>query len=187
MGALQSAGERATESATASATDSATFGGGCFWCLEAVFDSLAGVQQVASGYCGGPVATPSYEAVCGGNTGHAEVVTLQFDPSVISYRDLLAVFFTIHDPTTPNRQGNDVGSQYRSVIFAHSPEQAATAAEVIAELEAAQVYDDPIVTEVVPPVITGHDILAGRGLPSGILRAQRQAALLPDGRRAQAQ
>ena len=113
----------------------ATLGGGCFWCLEAVFDGLRGVQSVESGYMGGKGANPSYEAVCTGRTGHAEVVRVSFDPRELAYRDLLRVFFTIHDPTTLNRQGNDVGTQYRSVVFHHSPAQEAAAREVIAELE----------------------------------------------------
>lgn len=131
-------------------TEIATLAGGCFWCLEAVFDQLQGVQAVESGYMGGDSPNPSYEAVCTGETGHAEVVRITFDPAVVSYRDLLAVFFTIHDPTTLNRQGADVGTQYRSVIFTHSPEQEATARAVIQELEAAHLWPDPIVTEVVP-------------------------------------
>ncbi|MCS7040279.1 MAG: peptide-methionine (S)-S-oxide reductase MsrA [Caldilineales bacterium] len=128
----------------------ATLGGGCFWCLEAVFDELQGVEDVVSGYAGGHVPNPSYEAVCTGRTGHAEVVQITFDPDIISYRDLLHVFFSIHDPTTRNRQGADVGPQYRSVIFYHSPEQKAVAEEVIAGLDAAGIWGRPIVTEVVP-------------------------------------
>jgi len=128
----------------------ATLAGGCFWCLEAAFEQLAGVERVTSGYAGGQVANPSYEAVCGGDTGHAEVVQLQFDPAVISFRDLLGVFFTIHDPTTLNRQGHDVGTQYRSAVFCHDAEQERVAREVIAGLERDKVFDDPIVTEVVP-------------------------------------
>jgi peptide-methionine (S)-S-oxide reductase len=128
----------------------ATLAGGCFWCLEAVFQQLRGVTSVQSGYAGGTVPNPSYEAVCTGKTGHAEVVQITFDPDVISFRDLLDVFFTIHDPTTINRQGGDVGTQYRSAIFHHSPEQRAVAEQVIADLEAQKVWDDPIVTDVVP-------------------------------------
>ncbi|MBK8003083.1 MAG: peptide-methionine (S)-S-oxide reductase MsrA [Gemmatimonadetes bacterium] len=128
----------------------ATLAGGCFWCLEAAFEQLAGVERVTSGYAGGQVANPSYEAVCGGDTGHAEVVQLQFDPAVISFRDLLGVFFTIHDPTTLNRQGHDVGTQYRSAVFFHDAEQERVAREVIAGLERDRIFDDPIVTEVVP-------------------------------------
>ena len=127
----------------------ATLAGGCFWCLEAVFDDLNGVADVVSGYMGGRAANPSYEAVCGGATGHAEVVQLAFDPSVISYRQILMVFFAIHDPTTLNRQGNDAGTQYRSAIFAHSPEQATIAQESIAHLAGEKIWDDAIVTEVV--------------------------------------
>jgi peptide-methionine (S)-S-oxide reductase len=128
----------------------ATLAGGCFWCLEAVFADLRGVSRVVSGYAGGHVENPTYRAVCDGTTGHAEVVQITFDPRVASYRELLEVFFTIHDPTTLNRQGGDVGTQYRSAIFYHSPEQRETAAQVIAELDAARVWDAPIVTEVVP-------------------------------------
>jgi peptide-methionine (S)-S-oxide reductase len=125
----------------------ATLAGGCFWCLEAVFDELRGVERVESGYAGGHVPNPTYERVCAGTTGHAEVVQVKFDPDVISYRELLEVFFTVHDPTTLNRQGADVGTQYRSAIFYHSPEQRATAEAVIAELEKERVWNDPIVTE----------------------------------------
>jgi len=128
----------------------ATLAGGCFWCLEAVYEDLKGVEKVESGYAGGSVPNPSYEQVCSGRTGHAEVVQIAFDPSVVTYRELLEVFFTIHDPTTLNRQGRDVGTQYRSAIFYHSPEQKSTAADVIAELEAQKVWDDPIVTEITP-------------------------------------
>ncbi|HEY6772963.1 MAG TPA: peptide-methionine (S)-S-oxide reductase MsrA [Oxalicibacterium sp.] len=127
------------------ATEIATLGGGCFWCTEAVFQQLNGVQEVESGYTGGQVANPSYEQICEGTTGHAEVVRLTFDPAVVSYREILEVFFTIHDPTTLNRQGNDVGTQYRSVIYYHSPEQQETAKHVISEM--ANVWDAPIVTE----------------------------------------
>jgi peptide-methionine (S)-S-oxide reductase len=130
--------------------DMATLAGGCFWCLEAVFDQLAGVESVESGYMGGNHPNPSYKEVCTGETGHAEVVRVTFDPAVVSYRDLLAVFFTIHDPTTPDRQGNDVGTQYRSAIFFHSPEQERAAREVIANLAAEKLWPDPIVTQVVP-------------------------------------
>jgi peptide-methionine (S)-S-oxide reductase len=128
----------------------ATLGGGCFWCLEAVFLSLSGVTRVESGYSGGKVPNPTYEQVCTGSTGHAEVVQVEFDPQVISFRDLLGIFFEIHDPTTPNRQGADVGTQYRSAIFYHTPEQRAAAEKVIAELNAAGVWPAPLVTEVVP-------------------------------------
>jgi len=128
----------------------ATLAGGCFWCLEAAFQDLKGVEKVESGYSGGSVPSPSYEQVCTGTTGHAEVVQITFDPQVVSFRDLLHVFFTIHDPTTLNRQGGDVGTQYRSAIFYHSPEQKVEAQRVIAELQAEQVWDDPIVTELVP-------------------------------------
>jgi peptide-methionine (S)-S-oxide reductase len=133
-----------------SARELATLGGGCFWCLEAVFDELKGVERVDSGYAGGRVASPSYELVCTGTTGHAEVVQIAFDPAVLSYRELLEVFFTIHDPTTLNRQGADVGSQYRSVIFYHGLEQRTVAERLIADLDARKLWDAPIVTEVVP-------------------------------------
>ena len=128
----------------------ATFGGGCFWCLEAAFQQLRGIEKIVSGYAGGRRPDPTYEQVCSGATGHAEVVQITFDPGVIAYRDLLRVLFTIHDPTTLNRQGNDVGTQYRSVIFFHSPEQERVAREVIAELEGGKVWDEPIVTELQP-------------------------------------
>jgi peptide-methionine (S)-S-oxide reductase len=131
-------------------TETATLAGGCFWCLEAAFQQLKGVSGVMSGYAGGTVPNPTYEAVCSGRTGHAEVTQVEFDPTVISYRDLLDVFFTIHDPTTLNQQGGDVGTQYRSAIFYQSPEQERVAREVIAALEATHVWDDPIVTEIVP-------------------------------------
>jgi len=126
----------------------ATLGGGCFWCLEAAFQQLRGVLGVQSGYAGGRDPAPTYEAVCSGTTGHAEVVQVKFDPAVISYEDLLGVFFTIHDPTTLNRQGADIGTQYRSVIFVHDKAQEATARKVIASLEAEQLHEQPIVTEV---------------------------------------
>ena len=128
----------------------ATLAGGCFWCLEAVFQQLRGVTKVVTGYAGGTVPNPSYQAVCTGATGHAEVTQITFDPTVVSYGDLLGVFFTIHDPTTLNRQGADEGTQYRSAIFYHSAEQKTQAEGVIKELEAEKLWDDPIVTEVVP-------------------------------------
>ena len=131
-------------------TDIATLAGGCFWCLEAVYLELRGVLKVESGYAGGHVANPSYRAVCDGTTGHAEVVQITFDPREVSYADLLAVFFTIHDPTTVNRQGADVGTQYRSAIFYHSPEQKAAAEQMIADLAGQGFWRDPIVTEVAP-------------------------------------
>lgn len=126
----------------------ATLGGGCFWCLEAVFEELQGVVDVESGYAGGHLAQPTYRQVCEGSTGHAEVVRIEFDPKVISYRELLEVFFAVHDPTTLNRQGNDIGEQYRSVIFHHSETQKAVAADVIREAQAS--FDDEIVTQLVP-------------------------------------
>ena len=128
----------------------ATFGGGCFWCLDAAFRQLRGVEKVVSGYAGGKRPNPSYEQVCSGATGHAEVIQVTFDPSIISYRDLLGVLFTIHDPTTLNRQGGDVGTQYRSVVFYHSPEQEREVKEAIAELEREHVWEDRIVTEIAP-------------------------------------
>ena len=128
----------------------ATLAGGCFWCLEAVFDDLKGVHDVVSGYSGGTIPDPSYEQVCAGTTGHAEVIQITFDPSVLSFREILEVFFSIHDPTTLNRQGQDVGTQYRSAIFHHTPEQKATAEQVIAELDASGIWCAPIVTEVAP-------------------------------------
>jgi peptide-methionine (S)-S-oxide reductase len=130
--------------------ETATLGGGCFWCLEAVFEQLRGVERVVSGYCGGTSATPTYEQVCGGATGHAEVVQVTFDPAVVSFREVLDAFFAIHDPTTLNRQGADVGTQYRSAVFYHSAQQQQVAEQTIAELNAAKIWDRPIVTEVVP-------------------------------------
>ncbi len=126
----------------------ATLGGGCFWCLEAVFDDLDGVVEVVSGYSNGEDANPDYQKVCGGRTGHAEVVKVTFDPAVISFVEILGVFFSIHDPTTLNQQGNDVGTQYRSGIYFHSTEQARIANETIAHLMSEQIWDQPIVTEV---------------------------------------
>jgi peptide-methionine (S)-S-oxide reductase len=142
-------------------TELATFGGGCFWCLEAVFEQLRGVERVVSGYAGGTVDHPTYEQVCGGRTGHAEVVQIAFDPAVITYRDLLEIFFSMHDPTTRNRQGADTGPQYRSIILTHSPAQADEAAAAIRRLDGEGLWPDPIVTEVVPltvfhPAETGH-------------------------------
>lgn len=128
--------------------ETATLGGGCFWCIEAVFDDLKGVVDVVSGYSGGQRPNPTYEQVCTGVSGHAEVVQVTFDATQISYRDVLGVFFSVHDPTTPNRQGGDVGTQYRSVIFYHSPEQKRIAEEMIAELDAEGIWSAPIVTEV---------------------------------------
>ncbi len=127
-----------------------TLGGGCYWCLEAVFELLEGVESVVSGASGGPEPNPTYEQLCSGCTGHAEVVQLRVDPSVTSYREILEVFFAVHDPTTLNRQGADVGPQYRSAIFYHSPEQKETAESVISEWTAAGIWNDPIVTEVTP-------------------------------------
>jgi peptide-methionine (S)-S-oxide reductase len=128
----------------------ATLGGGCFWCLEAVFEQLRGVEKVVSGYSGGQTPDPTYPQVCGGRTGHAEVVQVTFDPAVVSFREVLEVFFGTHDPTTLNRQGPDVGTQYRSAVFYHTPPQKQTAEELIRELNAAKIWDAPIVTEVTP-------------------------------------
>jgi len=132
------------------ARETATLAGGCFWCLEAVYDELRGVESVESGYMGGRSERPSYEDVCSGKTGHAEVVQIRFDPAQVGYRDLLEVFFVIHDPTTPNRQGHDIGTQYRSAIFYHSPEQKAIAEDVIGRVAAAKLWRGDIVTELAP-------------------------------------
>jgi peptide-methionine (S)-S-oxide reductase len=129
-------------------TETATLGAGCFWCVEAVFDDLRGVKDVISGYSGGHTANPTYREVCSETTGHAEVVQVRFDPQVISFKEILQVFFTVHDPTTLNRQGNDIGSSYRSAIFYHSDEQKRVAEEVIKEVTAENIYENPIVTEV---------------------------------------
>jgi peptide-methionine (S)-S-oxide reductase len=128
--------------------ETATLGAGCFWCVEAVFDDLKGVTDVVSGYSGGHTENPTYREVCSETTGHAEVTQITFDPQEISFADILRVFFAVHDPTTLNRQGNDIGSSYRSAIFYHSPEQKQTAEEIIKEVGAAEIYDKPIVTEV---------------------------------------
>ncbi len=132
------------------AQEAVTLGGGCFWCLEPLFDDLIGVENVVVGYAGGSVPNPSYQEVCTGRTGHAEVIQVIFNPQQISFRDILEVFFSVHDPTTPNRQGADVGPQYRSIILYHSSEQKETAEQVIREFEAENVWDAPIVTEVAP-------------------------------------
>jgi peptide-methionine (S)-S-oxide reductase len=132
------------------ATEVATLAGGCFWCLEAVFENLFGVERVVPGYAGGSVPDPTYEMVCGGNTGHAETLQIMFDPQIIPYRDLLEIFFAFHDPTTLNQQGVDVGTQYRSVIFCHGADQERVARDLIGELERKRIWADPIVTEVVP-------------------------------------
>jgi peptide-methionine (S)-S-oxide reductase len=136
-----------------SGREAATLAGGCFWCLEAVYAGLRGVESAVSGYMGGVQPDPTYEAVCAGTTGHAEVVQVVYDPAALSYRDLLEVFFAIHDPTTLNRQGNDVGSQYRSAIFYHSPEQKRIAEEVIKAVGSAGLWHDPVVTEVTPATV----------------------------------
>jgi peptide-methionine (S)-S-oxide reductase len=133
-----------------STKETATLAAGCFWCVETVFDDLRGVESVESGYTGGQLPNPSYEEVCSGTTGHAEAIQITFDPAVVSFRELLEVFFTVHDPTTLNRQGPDIGTQYRSAVFYHSPEQKAVAEEVISRLNSEGLWDSPIVTEVVP-------------------------------------
>ena len=130
--------------------ETATLGAGCFWCVEAVFDDLKGVESVESGYSGGHTENPTYREVCSETTGHAEVVQVKFDPSVISFKEILQVFFAVHDPTTLNRQGNDIGTSYRSAIFYHSDEQRRIAEQVVREVEAEGVYDDPIVTQIAP-------------------------------------
>lgn len=131
-------------------TETITLGGGCFWCLEAVYDQLEGVLDVVSGYAGGHMPNPDYKTVCSGTTGHAEVVQVTFDPQEISLQEILEVFFSIHDPTTLNRQGADVGTQYRSAIFYHDQTQKATAEQVMAEFQSAKIWDNPIVTEITP-------------------------------------
>ena len=130
--------------------ETATLAAGCFWCVEAVFDDLKGVDDVVSGYAGGHTENPTYREVCDGNTGHAEVAQIKFDPTVISFKDVLRVFFSVHDPTTMNRQGNDIGTQYRSAIFYHDEQQKRDALDVIKEITDEGIYDDPIVTEVAP-------------------------------------
>ncbi len=159
----------------------ATLAGGCFWCLEAVFQDLKGVERVVSGYAGGEVPNPTYEQVCTGRTGHAEVVQVTFDPTVLPFRDLLQVFFAIHDPTTLNQQGADVGTQYRSAIFFHSPEQEQDARAVIREIDQAGIWDAPLVTEVEPL----GAVLSRRVLPPGLFPAQPGAGVLSCGDRAQ--
>jgi peptide-methionine (S)-S-oxide reductase len=144
---MNQSGSKATPSAGA---EIATLAGGCFWCLEAVYDDLRGVESVESGYMGGGLADPSYDDICTGDTGHAEVVRIAFDPGAVSFGELLDVFFVIHDPTTRDRQGNDVGTQYRSAVFYHSEQQKTAAQEVITRLGAAGLWDAPIVTAVVP-------------------------------------
>jgi peptide-methionine (S)-S-oxide reductase len=154
----------------------AILGGGCFWCLEAVFQGLRGVSSVKSGYAGGHLTNPTYREVCAKHTGHAEVVQIEFDPAELSYADLLRVFFTIHDPTTPNQQGADVGPQYRSIILTQSETQQDIAQQVVAEIEAAGIYDRKIVTEIVPnapfwPAEAEHDDYFNRNPFSGYCRA----------------
>ena len=131
-------------------TETATLGGGCFWCVEAVYQDLQGVERVVSGSAGGDAPSPTYQQVCSGSTGHAEVVQVTYDPDVLSYRDVLGIFFTVHDPTTKDRQGADVGTQYRSIVLTHDDEQARAAREVIAEVEGEGVWDAPLVTQVEP-------------------------------------
>ena len=165
-----------TTPAAAGGTEVATLGGGCFWCLDAVFRDLEGVSRVTSGYAGGHVENPSYEQVCGKHTGHAEVVEVAFDPAVVAYADLLRVFFTIHDPTTKDRQGADVGPQYRSVIFANTPAQEATARQVMEEISAAGIWGAPLVTELKPatrfwPAEAEHQDYFARNPWSGYCRA----------------
>ena len=154
--------------------ETATLAAGCFWCVEAVFDDLIGVEDVVSGYSGGHKDNPTYQEVCSETTGHAEVAQIKFDPDRLSFGDLLRVYFTVHDPTTLNRQGGDVGTSYRSAIFYHSPEQKATAEAVIKEITDAGIYDNPIVTV--------RQILASRRLPSGVFRQQSEPAVLCCGR-----
>ncbi len=154
----------------------ATLGGGCFWCLEAVFKDLRGVSRVTSGYAGGHLANPTYKQVCNGNTGHAEVVQIEFDPAQISYADLLHVFFTIHDPTTKDRQGNDIGHQYRSIILTHSDEQRRTAQGAMQEITAENLWAAPLTTELVPleafyPAEPEHDDYFARNPWSGYCQA----------------
>lgn len=139
-----------TGTAAAGRKEFATLGGGCFWCLEAVFDGLRGVTSVESGYMGGDKPNPSYDEVCGGRTGHAEVVRITFDPAIVSFKEILEVFFVIHDPTTLNRQGNDIGTQYRSVVFYHTPDQKSEAERAVAQFNTAKLWKDPIVTEIAP-------------------------------------
>jgi len=131
-------------------TEQATLAGGCFWCIEAAFNSLVGIENATSGYMGGTIDNPTYEQVCNGNTGHAEVVQLTYDPSLINFREILEIFFALHDPTQLNRQGNDVGTQYRSAIFCHDESQQQLANEIIAEIDQDKIWPDPVVTEVSP-------------------------------------
>src|ERR1700676_1749561 len=147
-GSVMTMAVQETQTGTRTGTQTAVLGGGCFWCLEAVFDQLDGVRSVESGYAGGRAPEPSYEEVCAGNSGHAEVVKIEFNPEILSFRDLLRVFFSIHDPTTLNRQGSDVGTQYRSVIYCQTPEQRADANAVIDELSRQKLWSQPIVTEI---------------------------------------
>jgi peptide-methionine (S)-S-oxide reductase len=158
------------------ATETATLGGGCFWCTEAIYRDMRGVTAVQSGYAGGTIPNPTYEQVCTGRTGHAEVVQVEFDPDQVNYSDILRVFFTIHDPTTLNRQGADIGTQYRSVIFTHSDAQAAAARAVMAEIAGANIYSGKLVTEIAPaPAFyraeLEHDAYYERNPTAGYCRA----------------
>ena len=150
LAGVSSGAPRAVAAPAPPRTETATFSGGCFWSMNAIFERLKGVASVTAGFSGGDVASPSYERVCTGSTGHAETVQIAYDPAVISYRDLVRVFFTFHDPTTPNQQGADVGTQYRSVIFWHTPEQRAAAMQTIAALTSQHAFRAPIVTQVLP-------------------------------------
>jgi len=165
-----------TQRGTTGKEEVATLAGGCFWCLEAVFDEIEGVSLVKSGYAGGHTVDPTYQEVCSGTTGHAEVTQITYDPTVVSYRDLLNVFFSIHDPTTVDRQGNDIGSQYRSAIFTHDAAQAEAAREVVEQVATAGVYPDPIVTSIEPltafyPAETYHDDYYARNPNQGYCQA----------------
>jgi len=165
-----------TQRGTTGKEEVATLAGGCFWCLEAVFDEIEGVSLVKSGYAGGHTVDPTYQEVCSGTTGHAEVTQVTYDPTVVSYRDLLNVFFSIHDPTTVDRQGNDIGSQYRSAIFTHDAAQAEAAREVVEQVATAGVYPDPIVTSIEPltafyPAETYHDDYYARNPNQGYCQA----------------
>lgn len=165
-----------TQRGTTGKEEVATLAGGCFWCLEAVFDEIEGVSLVKSGYAGGHTVDPTYQEVCSGTTGHAEVTQITYDPTVVSYRDLLNVFLSIHDPTTVDRQGNDIGSQYRSAIFTHDAAQAEAAREVVEQVATAGVYPDPIVTSIEPltafyPAETYHDDYYARNPNQGYCQA----------------
>ena len=166
-----------------SPSEVATLAGGCFWCIEAVFREIEGVEKVVSGYTGGAAASPTYEQVCSDRTGHAEAVQVTFDPARISYREILEIFFSVHDPTTLNRQGADAGTQYRSAIFYHSEPQKTIADKLIKELNQAHIWKKPIVTQVAPL----DKFYPARGIPPGILRQASGTTVLPDGDFAQGQ